>query len=105
MADPTKELAPTSAPDKTGQSGFRRKLVGTIISDKMDKTVTVRVVRRPLATKYKKYVRTRRHYKAHDETNQYRTGDRVEIQESRPLSRTKRWVVTRLVAAAADREK
>jgi small subunit ribosomal protein S17 len=88
----------------TARRGFRRKLVGTVKSDKMDKTVMVEVVRRLLEPKYKKYVRVRRHFKAHDETNQYRIGDRVEIQEARPLSRTKRWVVTRLIAASVDRE-
>lgn len=89
---------------KQERRGFRRKLVGTIKSDKMDKTVTVEVIRRTLEPKYKRYVRVRRHYKAHDETNQYHVGDRVEIQEARPLSRTKRWVVTRLIAASVERE-
>lgn len=77
--------------------GFRRKLVGRITSDKMDKTVTVEVIRNQLDPVYKKYVRMRDRYKAHDETNQYKTGDRVEITEFRPLSRTKRWMVTKLV--------
>ncbi|MEJ7729429.1 MAG: 30S ribosomal protein S17 [Polyangiaceae bacterium] len=77
--------------------GFRRKLVGKITSDKMNKTVTVEVIRNQLDPVYKKYVRMRERYKAHDETNQYKTGDRVEITEFRPLSRTKRWMVTKLV--------
>ncbi|MBI4703839.1 MAG: 30S ribosomal protein S17 [Deltaproteobacteria bacterium] len=83
---------------------FRRKLVGVITSDRMDKTVTVEVLRRYLHPKYKKYVRSRKRYKAHDELNRFHIGDRVEIQEHRPLSKTKRWIVTRLVAAAAETE-
>ncbi len=78
--------------------GFRRKLVCTVRSDKMEKTIVVEVVRRFVDKKYKKYVRTRQRYKAHDETNEYNTGDRVEIREHRPLSKEKRWVVTRLIA-------
>jgi small subunit ribosomal protein S17 len=77
--------------------GRRRRLVGTVRSDKMDKTVVVEVVRRFPHKKYKKYVKSRNRYQAHDETNQYRIGDRVEITESRPLSRNKAWVVTKLI--------
>lgn len=84
--------------------GFRRKLVGFVTSNRMDKTVTVEVTRRYAEKKYKKYVRSQKRYKAHDETNQYVIGDRVEITESRPISRHKRWVVTKLVAASPERE-
>jgi small subunit ribosomal protein S17 len=80
--------------------GRRRKLVGLVTSDKMDKTITVEVVRLKLDPKYKKYIRIRTRYKAHDETNQYRIGDRVEISEHRPLSRSKRWMACRLVTRA-----
>jgi small subunit ribosomal protein S17 len=59
--------------------GFRRKLVGKVTSNKMDKTVTVEVIRNSPDPVYKKYVRARERYKAHDETNQYKIGDRVEI--------------------------
>jgi small subunit ribosomal protein S17 len=104
MAEPTNELVESGAAEATKRHGFRRRMVGIVTSDKMDKTVTVEVVRRLLAPKYKKYVRTRRRYKAHDESNQFHVGDRVEIQEARPLSKTKRWVATRLIAASADRE-
>lgn len=75
----------------------RRRLVGVVTSDKMDKTITVEVIRLKLAPKYKKYVRVRSRYKAHDEQNQFHLGDTVEIVESRPLSRTKRWSAARLV--------
>jgi small subunit ribosomal protein S17 len=85
--------------------GFRRKLVGTVRSDKMEQTIVVEVVRRFVDKKYKKYVRTRRRYKAHDANNEYREGDRVEIEEHAPISKEKSWIVTRLVAAAPGRAK
>ena len=75
----------------------RRRLIGRVKSDKMDKTVVVEVVRFKRDAMYKKYVRTRTRYKAHDEKNEYRTGDRVEIVEHRPLSKEKRWKVSRLL--------
>ena len=82
--------------------GFRRTLVGRVISDKMNKTVVVEVIRNSLDPVYKKYVRARERYKAHDETNQYKVGDRVELQEHRPLSREKRWKVTKLISRQAQ---
>ncbi len=81
---------------------FRRKLVGRVTSAKMAKTVVVEVVRSTLDPMYKKYVRSRERYKAHDETNQYKAGDRVEIQEHAPISREKRWIVTRLIARPVE---
>jgi small subunit ribosomal protein S17 len=77
--------------------GFRRKIVGRIISDKMAKTVVVEAVSYTRDGLYGKYVRSRKRYKAHDEKNEYRVGDEVEIQEHRPLSRHKRFIVTRLL--------
>ena len=68
-------------------------LTGTVVSDKMDKTVVVEVERLRPHPKYEKYFRLRRRFKAHDEKNQYRTGDYVLIEETRPLSKEKRWVV------------
>jgi small subunit ribosomal protein S17 len=79
-----------------GRSG-PRKLIGRVKSDKMDKTVVVEVVRFKVHPMYKKYVRVRKRYKAHDEKNEYKTGDRVEIMEHRPLSRHKRFKVVRLI--------
>ena len=76
---------------------YRRKLVGRVASDKMDKTVVVEVVRFKRDSVYQKYVRVRKRYKAHDEKNEYKTGDRVEITEHRPLSREKRFAVSRLI--------
>jgi small subunit ribosomal protein S17 len=75
----------------------KRKLVGVVVGDKMDKTRVVIVERRLAHAKYGKYMTRRAKYKAHDEKNQYRVGDRVEIVESRPLSREKRWRVERLL--------
>ena len=88
-------------PENTAH-GFRRKLVGKVTSHKMNKTVTVEVIRNSPDPVYKKYVRARERYKAHDETNQYKTGDRVEIQEHRPISRDKRWLVTKLISRAVE---
>jgi small subunit ribosomal protein S17 len=77
--------------------GFRRKLVGKVIKDKMHKSVVVEVVSHSRDALYGKYIRSRARYKAHDETNQYKVGDMVEIQEHRPISRDKRFMVVRLV--------
>jgi small subunit ribosomal protein S17 len=73
--------------------GHRRTLVGIVVSDKMDKTVVVQVERLTMHPRFKKYIRRRKKYKAHDEQNACRTGDRVLIIESRPLSKDKRWRV------------
>ena len=85
-----------TAAHEPGTSG-PRKLIGRVMSDKMDKTVVVEVVRFKVHGMYKKYVRVRKRYKAHDEKNEYKIGDEVEIQEHRPISRDKRFIVTRLV--------
>lgn len=96
-AEPT-----AAAPATSAHRAFRRKLVGRVTSNKMAKTIVVEVVRSTLNPMYKKYVRSRERYKAHDETNQYKVGDRVEIQEHRPISREKRWIVTRLIARPVE---
>jgi small subunit ribosomal protein S17 len=77
--------------------GSKRILVGVVVGDKMDKTRVVVVERRLAHRKYGKYMTRRAKYKAHDEKNEYHVGDRVEIVESRPLSREKRWRVERLL--------
>ncbi|NJN56068.1 MAG: 30S ribosomal protein S17 [Leptolyngbyaceae cyanobacterium SL_5_9] len=77
-----------------------KERVGLVVSNKMDKTVVVAVENRAPHPKYRKImVRTKR-YKAHDEENKCQEGDRVRIQETRPLSRTKRWVVTDIISTA-----
>jgi small subunit ribosomal protein S17 len=75
----------------------KRVLIGVVVGDKMNKTRVVMVERRLAHAKYGKYMTRRSKYKAHDEKNEYRVGDRVEIVESRPLSREKRWRVQRLI--------
>ncbi|MFO0614398.1 MAG: 30S ribosomal protein S17 [Polyangiaceae bacterium] len=81
---------------------FRRKMIGTVLSDKMNKTVVVEVIRKAMDPVYKKYVRNRDRYKAHDENNLYKVGDRVEITEHAPISRDKRWLVTRLLSRRVE---
>jgi small subunit ribosomal protein S17 len=76
---------------------LKRTLVGKVVSDKMQKTVTVLIERKVKHELYGKYYSMSKKYHAHDETDQLKIGDTVEISESRPLSRTKSWVVTRLV--------
>ncbi len=82
----------------------RRVLEGNIVSDKMDKTVTVLVERRFMHPVYKKYVRTSDKYAAHDELNAYKEGDRVLIEECRPMSKNKRWKVVEGLGEAANRK-
>jgi len=78
----------------------KRVLQGVVVSDKTDKTVVVKVERRVLHPVLKKVVRRSKKYHAHDETNQYKVGDVVNIQESRPYSKLKTWEV--IGAAGAD---
>ncbi len=80
--------------------GNRRTLVGTVVSDKMDKTVVVRVERLVQHPVYKKYVRRHNRFMAHDESNSCAVGDRVQIVEHRPLSKRKRWKVQATLARA-----
>lgn len=75
----------------------RKRLTGEVVSDKMDKTVVVRVERLMRHRRYGKVLRRSKKYKAHDEGNTCRMGDVVSIVESRPLSREKRWVVEEIV--------
>lgn len=93
---------PTPGEARREAHGFRRKIIGTVVSHKMAKTVVVEVIRKAMHPVYKKYVRVRNKYKAHDELNQYKTGDRVEIMEHRPISRQKRWAVTRLISRPVE---
>jgi small subunit ribosomal protein S17 len=78
--------------------GSRRTLIGEVVSDKMDKTVVVQVARRVRHGMYEKFVTTRAKYKAHDEKNECKVGDVVQIVESRPLSAEKRWRVQKRVS-------
>ena len=80
--------------------GRRRQMEGVVVSDKMDKTVVVEVERLRQHRLYKKVIRQRRKFMAHDEENACRAGDRVSIVESRPLSRHKHWVVETILERA-----
>lgn len=82
--------------------GNRRRLMGRVVNDtesptRAQKTIVVEVVRRFRDPVYGKYVKRRKRYHAHDEHHQYKTRDLVEIRESRPMSKTKRWMASRLV--------
>jgi small subunit ribosomal protein S17 len=88
----------TGQGEEAGHSKMhRRELIGVVTSDKMTKTRVVLVERRLAHKKYGKFMTSRTKYKAHDEKNEYKLGDRVLIVESRPLSRDKRWRVERLL--------
>ena len=95
--------AVTPAPDAaTAERGLRRTLVGRVVNDtsgagRMKKTVVVEVVRSFRDPVYGKYVRRKKKFYAHDENHEYRTGDTIEIEEHRPLSKLKRWVVSKLI--------
>ena len=101
MSDMQNEQATAKDTDMATNVAARRALiqtlVGRVVSDKMDKTVTVLVERRVTHPLYAKVVKRSKKYHAHDETNQYKEGDLVEIKSTRPVSKTKAWVVSRLV--------
>ena len=78
----------------------RKRLVGTVTSDKMDKTVVVSVSTLKQHPLYRKTIRVSKKYKAHDESNDCQIGDRVRIIESRPISREKRWAVVEILERA-----
>jgi small subunit ribosomal protein S17 len=83
-------------------TGQRKHRSGVVFSNKMDKTVVVLVERLVKHPKYKKYLRVRKKFKAHDERNACNVGDRVEIIETRPLSREKRWAVLSILKKAQE---
>jgi small subunit ribosomal protein S17 len=84
-------------------SGQRRSMVGTVTSNKMDKTVVVEVERLRRHPLYKKVIKLRSRFKAHDADNACQIGDVVRIAETRPLSKEKRWVVEEIVRSTAER--
>lgn len=77
-------------------------LVGQVVSDKMNKTVVVQVIRRYRHPRYKKYVQERLSYKAHDEANEAKIGDKVSIIESRPRSKDKRWSLQKILERGVE---
>jgi small subunit ribosomal protein S17 len=81
--------------------GVKKTLTGVVVSDKMDKTVVVKVERNYMHRRYGKFVRSTKKYKAHNEGNTAKVGDTVLLIESRPLSAEKRWVVKQILEKAA----
>jgi small subunit ribosomal protein S17 len=86
--------------EQTNERAMRKVRTGTVISDKMDKTVVVRVQTLKEHRRYKKHIRQSTRFKAHDEQNQCKVGDRVRIMETRPISHDKRWRVVAIVEKA-----
>ena len=82
--------------------GRRVEVVGEVISDKMEKTISVLIYRMIRHAKYGKYMKRTSVFKAHDEKNQAKVGDIVRIHETRPLSKTKRWSLVEIVEAAKN---
>ena len=87
---------------ETAERGKRKTKVGRVVSDKMDKTIVVSVERLSRHKLYKRVIRLTTKFKAHDEHNEAHVGDTVRIEESRPLSATKRWRLVEIVARASD---
>lgn len=77
--------------------GRRNEVVGEVISDKMDKTISVKIYRTVKHSKYHKFIKRTSVFKAHDENNEAQIGDRVRIFETRPLSKSKRWKLAQIV--------
>jgi small subunit ribosomal protein S17 len=107
MSDTTQQSESAASEHESVGRGSRRRLQGRIVSDthkpgRAKKTVVVELQRRYRDQVYGKYVKSRKRYHAHDEKEQFRTNDIVEIEESRPLSATKRWVTIRLVSRPVE---
>lgn len=84
--------------------GNKKTKVGVVVSDAMDKTIVVRVERRVLDPRFKKYVSRRKKFLVHDEKEECDVGDRVEIQETRPLSRNKTWKLNKILKKGFGKE-
>ena len=81
--------------------GRKNEVIGEVISDKMDKTITVKIFRLVKHKKYGKFIRRTTIFKAHDEKNSASVGDKVRIYETRPLSKSKRWMLSDIVVSAS----
>ena len=101
-AAPVVTAPATGAGDERNALQKRRQVVGLVVSDKMQKTIVVKVDRRVRHMEYKKYVVRSRRFKAHDEKNEAKMGDRVQLVESRPMSRDKRWVLQTIIRRAGQ---
>lgn len=99
MSEETAPAAATaSATPATKKRGLRKTRVGTVVSDKTDKTIVVKVVTRVPHPQFRKIVKQSTKFHAHDEKNEARIGDRVSIAECRPLSKMKRWRLVEVLA-------
>ena len=91
--------------EKENKQVNRRRLKGTVVSDKMERTVVVLVTTEKKHPRYHKYFKSSVRFKAHDEQNQYKEGDDVVIEETRPLSKDKRWQVVSLQKELKEQQK
>ena len=82
--------------------GYRKERIGVVVSDVQDKTIVVKVDRRTQHPMYKKVVKVRRKFTAHDEKNEAKTGDTVRIAETRPLSKNKCWRLIEIISRSAE---
>ena len=82
------------------EHGNKKNLIGLVASDKMEQTIVVEVTRKVMHPVYQKYIKRRKRYKAHDPTNDCKVGDRVLIEECRPLSKQKRWRLKEILQRA-----
>ncbi|MBY0378170.1 MAG: 30S ribosomal protein S17 [Gammaproteobacteria bacterium] len=85
----------------SGEGKIKRTLTGKVVSNKMDKTITVEVVRLVSHKVYKKYISMRRKFYAHDEQNSCQIGDTVKIAEHRPISKNKNWMLVEIIEKAS----
>lgn len=89
--------------EKQNARGRKNEAVGVVVSDKMDKTISVLIYSLVRHKKYGKFVRRTSVYKAHDENNSAKIGDKVKIYETRPYSKTKRWKLSEVLETAGER--
>ena len=101
MADPTSTLTAPAPADAAART-HRKQRVGEVIANKMAKTITVRVERRFPHPKFKKVITGYKKFYAHDEKSEAKVGDRVRIEETRPLSKTKRWRLVEIVERGTE---
>src|SRR5260370_8798565 len=101
MSETTTTLDALAAASGAADRGHRKERVGEVISNKMAKTIMVRVERRFAHPKYKKVMTGYKKFYAHDEKSEAKVGDRVRIEETRPLSKTKRWRLVQVVERSA----
>jgi small subunit ribosomal protein S17 len=95
-------MSDTTTKAADADRGSRRKITGTVTSTKMDKTITVTVIRRVRDRRFHKFLTNRVKYHVHDEHNTGKVGDLVEIIEDRPMSKTKRWRLLRTITKAVE---